>query len=110
MPEVGPFGKPLLVSIPPSMEFSGPPSILATLIRLLAPTPLSPPLMLATISVSQLMDRLMKRAKVAVGDGKLVAQVQFSLVDLAKPPLKMLVVLVEGLIPESCPDRQLWAK
>lgn len=52
----------------------------------------------------------MRRATEAVGKGKAVGPVPSSLVDLVKPFLKVSVGLVEGLIPDSCLDKELLAK
>lgn len=73
MPEAGPSGKILLVSIPPAVNLLGPLTILVEAIGLLASTPPTPPLILATMSTSQVMEYLMKGVTVAVGKGKLVA-------------------------------------
>lgn len=60
------------------------------------------PLTLAMMMVAQLVDRMIKRATVAVGKGKLVEQVPSLIYDLAKPPLKVLVALIQRLIPKLC--------
>lgn len=56
------------------------------------------------------MNCLMKGVIMAMSKGKLMAQVPFLLVDLAKPLLKVLPALVEGLILELCLDRPPLAK
>lgn len=98
------FGQPFLVSISTSVDFFGPPTTLSEATGLMASPSPAPPLMLAMMMVDQLVDCLMKGAMVIVRKGKLIAQVSLRLVDLAKPPMKVFVGLVKGLILESCLD------
>lgn len=68
-------------------------------------TALSPPsLMLATLKVAQMVERLIRGLIALVGKGKIVDQVApLPLVELAKLP-------VEALILDSCLERELFAK
>lgn len=76
-----PSAQPLLVSIPPLVDLSGPPTTFSQAIGLTASSPLTRPLMLAIMSMNQLKDHLMKGAMMAVRKGRLVGQVPLVLVD-----------------------------
>lgn len=52
----------------------------------------------------------MKGVIAAMGNGKLKVQVPLSLIALAKLLLRLFLVLVKGLIMESCPDKKLLVK
>lgn len=52
----------------------------------------------------------MKGATESVGKGKGIGPVLSELVELAKVPVKVLTALVERLILESCPERELLSK
>lgn len=103
MSEAGSSGQPLLASISLLVDLPGPPTLLAATTELYTSTLPLLTILLALIMVSQLVDCLMKGANVAIGKRKLAAQVPLLLVDLAKLPLKVLLLLVRGLIPELCP-------
>lgn len=94
MLEAGPSESSLLVSIVLSVDLSGPPITISAVIGLISSGSPPPPLMLATIIVSQLVDRLMKWAMVAVEKGKSVVPVLAPLVELAKPPVKVAMGLI----------------
>lgn len=108
--EVGSSVYPLLVSILLSVDFIGPPITMAAATGLLTSTLLPPPLMLTSMLASYLVDCLMKGAMVAMGKRKSASHVPLPSVNLAKPLLKVLQALVEGMIPELCSDKELLAR
>lgn len=107
--EAAPLGHPLLVSIHLSVDISSPPIMMTAAIGLIS-SALPPPLILATMIVGQMIDRLMKGATVSAGKGKSVTPISLLLAELAKPPVKVTRGLVEGLFLESCPDKELLVK
>lgn len=84
--------------------------MIAATIGLLGATLPSPTLTLAMMTIAQ-MERLIKGAMVPVGKKKIVVPVALSpSVGLAKLPAKASMGLVEALMPESCPDKELPSK
>lgn len=110
MPEAGQSKHLLLVYILPLVDLSGLPIRMAAVTGLISSAPLPPTLTLAMMNVGRLADRLMKGVIVTVGKGKLVALVVLWLVELAKLLVKVAMGLVEGLLLESSPDKELYAK
>lgn len=99
MPKVGPFGSPLPMSIPAVAELLNLLEMMDTT-TVLQSSPLL--LLLATITMTQMVEWLMKGVTVLVGKGKIEAMAALSpFLELAQPPVKLLLGLVEGLLPES---------
>lgn len=110
MLEAEPSEHLLMVSITLLIDLYSPPIIMVTALRLISSALSLPPLTLATIAVGQLVDWLMKGAIFAMGKRKLVVLVPLPLVELAKPFVKVTTELLEGLIPETCPDMEMLVK
>lgn len=95
MLELEPSGQMLLMIIPPSMNLSGLSTMLIKATGLILLACSAPPLMLAIVTVGQLVDRLIEGVTEAVRKRKSVGPVPMSLVDFSKPLLKVSIGLVE---------------